>query len=173
MQEVSIDAMNLDEIEPNDPAALDGADKGVLPFDYFSRVIALGLGKSSEKRLSPELQTIFPEGHFSLTVNFEANDCAPLEGHPFSSLPAVQLEVRGTPRGSLAAHGAYVLAYLLECASWTPIFVPFACTKLTIRWSRTIYPSSHIPLSLGEIRPSGRTAVASMVMAADLRVAQP
>lgn len=70
MQEVSVGAMDLDELESNDLAALDGVDKGMLHLDNFARVIVLGLGKSLEKGILLELQTILPEGHFSLTVDF-------------------------------------------------------------------------------------------------------
>ena len=70
MQEVSVGAVNLDEVESHDLAALDGVDKGMLHFDNFARVIALGLEKSLEKGTLLELQTLLPKGHFSLTVDF-------------------------------------------------------------------------------------------------------
>ena len=175
MNQVSVAGMDLNKIEPDGLATLDGIDEGLLHFRYFLRGHSLGL------------RILLGEGNITSTPDYFSrkalqshtllqrpkNYHAPSSGHPFSSFPAVWLAVKGTPRGSAATQGEYVLAFLPACASWMPIFAPFACTKLTIRWRGAICSSPHMPLSSGEIRPSGRTAVASMVMAPDPRVAKP
>jgi len=44
VQEVSLDSMDLNEIDPDNLTALDSVDKGLLHFSYFCQGHSLGLG---------------------------------------------------------------------------------------------------------------------------------
>ena len=57
----------------------------------------------------------------------------------------------------------YVDALRPACASWMPAVAPWPCTKSTIRAQAACCSSFQIPVSSGEILPSGTTAVASLI----------
>ena len=59
-------------------------------------------------------------------------------------------------------HGAWAEPLRPACASWMPAAAPRACRKSTMRDQARCCSSFHRPVSAGEIRPSGSTAVASV-----------
>src|SRR5438477_2923806 len=59
------------------------------------------------------------------------------------------------------SHGADVLPLRPACASWMPGTAPCASTNRAIRASGSAWASLHKPMSSGEMRPRGSTAVAS------------
>ena len=75
-----------------------------------------------------------------------------LSGHPSCSTGTELL---------VLSHGAAVEAFRPAWANWIAIFWFWECTNSTISARGLMWASDQIPLSWGEIRPSGKTAVAS------------
>ena len=60
------------------------------------------------------------------------------------------------------SHGTWLDALRPACASWMPARAPWPCRKSTIGAHSACCWSFQMPVSAGEIRPSGSTAVASV-----------
>ena len=85
-------------------------------------------------------------------------------GHP----PAAAVAV-----APMSSHGATVDALRPACASWIATFWPCVCANCTMRRTGAICSSLQRPESSGVMRPSGATAVASIIVRPGPRVKIP
>lgn len=117
-----------------------------------------------EDSANASIVSLICSGVISLTRgNVSANGTSlgahTLSGHPPSSTVATW------PSPTFArCHGATVLALRPAWASWQPTLWPCECTKSVMRLRGAIWLSFQRPESSGEMRPLGRTDVASVMV---------